>query len=232
MTVQDNIKFLKTVDRNQIIDAIDWGKTKAFFNGTIGKIYINLKSRETEGIVNSGEEYNKLCEKLCEEISMIRDPLSGEIVVEKVIWRKENIPLKGPDIILVTKRGFGIAGIGMLAQGIKDTGDIFADSENWSGDHELNGILICQGPLIKNKNNVYGARLIDISPTILYLMNCPIPRDMDGKVLKEVITEEFINANKIEYTDSERDVSKEKSGYSNLEEDEVARTLKSLGYFD
>ncbi len=35
-----------------------------------------------------------------------------------------------------------------------------------------------------NKGVIKGAELIDVTPTILHMLNVPIPSDIDGKVLK------------------------------------------------
>jgi len=45
------------------------------------------------------------------------------------------------------------------------------------------GILILNGPAFKRNVQIQGATLLDITPTLLYLMNVPVGRDMDGKVL-------------------------------------------------
>lgn len=40
---------------------------------------------------------------------------------------------------------------------------------------------------------------MDIAPTILYLMGRPVPRDMDGKVLLDIIEDEFKIQNPVCY---------------------------------
>ena len=49
-----------------------------------------------------------------------------------------------------------------------------------SGDHSLDGILMIKGPDIKKEHSLEKARIIDLFPTILYLMGCKIPSDIDG----------------------------------------------------
>ena len=51
------------------------------------------------------------------------------------------------------------------------------------GSHRINGIFIMKGKDIKENATIENAEIIDIAPTILYLMGLPIPPDMDGKVL-------------------------------------------------
>jgi len=37
------------------------------------------------------------------------------------------------------------------------------------------------------RGEISGARIIDLAPTILHLMNVPVPDDMDGRVLTEAL---------------------------------------------
>ena len=56
--------------------------------------------------------------------------------------------------------------------------------------HRNQGVLIAKGPGIKSTNeSIYGARLLDITPTILHAMGQPIGDDMEGRVLGEIFTD-------------------------------------------
>jgi arylsulfatase A-like enzyme len=70
---------------------------------------------------------------------------------------------------------------------------------------------------------------MDIAPTVLYLMGQKIPRDMEGKVLTEIIREEFAAAHPIEY----RETGETRETADILTEDDqkdVIEKLKGLGY--
>jgi tetratricopeptide (TPR) repeat protein len=51
--------------------------------------------------------------------------------------------------------------------------------------HRPYGILVMAGPGIKKDERIYGASLIDITPTVLTLFDLPIGEDMDGRPLLE-----------------------------------------------
>ena len=51
--------------------------------------------------------------------------------------------------------------------------------------HRQYGIFVLAGPGIKKDERVYGASLIDITPTVLALLDLPIGEDMDGRPLLE-----------------------------------------------
>jgi predicted AlkP superfamily phosphohydrolase/phosphomutase/tetratricopeptide (TPR) repeat protein len=52
--------------------------------------------------------------------------------------------------------------------------------------HRNVGIFCAMGPDIRNDEIIYGASLLDITPTILSIMGLPIGEDMDGKPLIEI----------------------------------------------
>ncbi len=56
--------------------------------------------------------------------------------------------------------------------------------------HRHYGIFVAKGPGIKEDELVYGASLLDITPTILTVMGMPVGEDMDGKPLVNIFKEE------------------------------------------
>ena len=50
--------------------------------------------------------------------------------------------------------------------------------------HSTDGMIIITGPNVLNKEIT--AKIYDIAPTILHILDVPIPRDVDGRVLKEI----------------------------------------------
>ena len=50
-------------------------------------------------------------------------------------------------------------------------------------DHRQYGVLCMSGNNIKSDDRVYGATLLDITPTILSLFDLPVGKDMEGKIL-------------------------------------------------
>ncbi len=56
-------------------------------------------------------------------------------------------------------------------------------------EHRKYGVLVAGGPDISNTKKVFGASLLDITPTILHLFGLPVGDDMEGRVLKDIFKE-------------------------------------------
>lgn len=113
----------------------------------------------------------------------------------------------------------------------------FTRIEEVTGDHAKEGIFIMKGKNINKNKLIENASIIDIAPTILYLMKTTIPSDMDGRVLFEAINKNYINKNPVEYTEKTSNISFDESKIRKLEEqarnnDEYLEKLRSLGYIN
>jgi len=167
---------------------IDWSKTKAYFFSISGQsIVINLKGRQINGIVNSGKEYNTIRNLIIKELKKLTDESNGKKIVKNVFKREEiyNGPhiKNSPDLIIqmeegyTAKEGFSEEPILLSKQG----------SAYKSADHRINGIFIIKGPNIIKSKEINNANILDITPTLLYLLSIPISEDIDGKILENII---------------------------------------------
>ena len=154
-----------------------WDKSKAFSYGTWGTIYINLKGREPQGIVKE-EDYEQLRS----------DIIDGLKEIHVKAYRREELYHgqyleSAPDIILQ------IDDYVNSISGVVGYGKEFR--ERFGGHHRRNnGTFIARGPGIKENFEIY-AKIYDVAPTILHIFGIPIPRDMDGRVLKEIFKGEL-----------------------------------------
>ncbi|MEM1324376.1 MAG: alkaline phosphatase family protein [Bacteroidota bacterium] len=53
-------------------------------------------------------------------------------------------------------------------------------------EHSPYGIFVAAGPDIKKDELIFGASIIDVTPTLLKLFDLPVGEDMDGKVLDQI----------------------------------------------
>ncbi|MEO5674040.1 MAG: alkaline phosphatase family protein [Chitinophagales bacterium] len=101
-------------------------------------------------------------------------------------------------------------------------------------EHSQFGILCMKGPGIINDERVYGATLLDITPTLLTLFGLPVGKDMDGKPLVQVFDEKVSP----EYIDSWENVEGDGGMHpADIKEDpwaaqEAMNQLIALGYIE
>ena len=219
---------------------IDWANTKAFSSGAFGNIYINVEGEWGSGIVKSGIEYEQLREELSEKIRDLRDPEDGESVVEKVYKREEIYRgpylVNAPDLVVQIKDYKYLINTFHFTKDDPILQNICNDPNSpWPrrlSTHRLDGVVIFSGEMIENVL-LDNAEIIDLAPTILYLMNLPIPIDMDGKVLTNIFSSNYLRKHPVIFESSEKSFHNEKiPNYTSSEEDKVKKMLQGLGYID
>jgi len=176
-----------------------WSRAFCLPNDFPGTIRINLKGREPHGLVEPGREYDSICDELIHELSEIINVDTGRKAVREVqrtdkLYQGENI-WELPDLIV---KWTGDAPIRTIHS--QRIGTVNGDNpDSRTGAHGSYGFILASGKHIKLGKTVEGASIMDIAPTILYLMGHPIPSDMDGKVLLEIIDEDFKTTNPVCY---------------------------------
>ena len=163
---------------------VDWSRTRAFAIGLAG-IFINLKDKYDQGIVEPGDEADRLREEIAGRLEALTDPTTGESAVKRVYIAGQFYrgPYKdnAPDLIVGYRRGYRVSWEAAIG---KTTEAVFQpNTKAWSGDHCVDpslvpGILFCNRP-IANEN----PRLIDVAPTVLSMFGVDVPDYMDGKAL-------------------------------------------------
>lgn len=100
-------------------------------------------------------------------------------------------------------------------------------------DHNLkknppNGILILSGPRFHKKHTLQNASILDITPTLLHLLNLPVGRDMDGRVLVEAFKDQSNSA--VRYVATyDRNAVPQKTPAIDLDE-QTKDDFRTLGY--
>ena len=112
-----------------------------------------------------------------------------------------------------------------------DAGEILSDAERISGKHTLTSVLIMAGPSFAKSQQLEGGSVLDVTPTLLYLMGLPVSREMEGNVLMEAFSAEFRSGRTIEWIDSYGSVPlTEQSGQDQELDAETEEKLRALGY--
>ena len=208
---------------------VDWSRTVAFSKGNYGQIYVNLKGREAHGTVEE-KDYDNVCNRIVERLWALRDPNTGESWAGEV-FRRDQI-YAGPRVADAPDVAFLPRDMRYLPLGNADftSNKFMVDAFGISGCHRMHGVLIGNGNAVKPAIRLDEARIYDVAPTMLYLMGEPLPSNMDGRVLTEIISEDFLKANPIRYSEESDQTSQNAMQYSDEENAEIIESLKHLGY--
>jgi len=165
---------------------VDWEKTKAFSLGLTG-VFLNRKGRESQGIVEEGEEVETLKRELIRKLTNLKDEAEHATAIREVVDTAGMLPGPylddAPDLLLGYNAGYRNSW--ECAAG-RVTEQAFEDNtKSWSGDHCVDptlvpGVLFCNRKITTHQPNIK-----DIAPTVLRLFGVAIPPYMKGQPLLE-----------------------------------------------
>jgi predicted AlkP superfamily phosphohydrolase/phosphomutase len=152
-----------------------------------GNIRINLAGREPAGIVKPGIEYDNLCKEIETAFLELINPATGKNAVKEVIKVRErytgNYINDLCDIVIKWEGESPINSLHSPRIGTVE-GEL---PDKRSGAHQTYGFIIGCGKNIKALKQLNDKNIMDVAPTILSFFNVPIPEDMDGEVLKDML---------------------------------------------
>jgi hypothetical protein len=140
-----------------------------------------------------------------------------------------------PDVLLLMDPAYGsstrISSYSSIVTARAVSGD--------SGAHHFEGVFMLAGPEIAATTNAYdGAGIVDIAPTVLHLMDLPVPDDMDGDVLSAALTEASRTSHPVRSSPplprwpSEEEAAKAVAESFESDDERVRDRLRDLGYVE
>jgi predicted AlkP superfamily phosphohydrolase/phosphomutase len=176
-----DLGYLGPPQCTSIMQDVDWSVTSAYGLGING-LYLNLKGRERDGIVEPGDKAEELLAELKERLEAVTD-VNGERVI-RTVYRADQVysgsaTELAPDLIVGYCRGYRASWdtcLGDLSQDI-----LFDNDQAWSADHcadalEVPGVFFSSRPF-----RAQSPSLVDIAPSILDEFGLPAPLAMTGK---------------------------------------------------
>lgn len=209
---------------------IVWRETLAYGLGA-GQVWLNMRGREPEGIVEPGREYDEVRAALMDLLANDwRNPETDESVVARVLTREQAFSgehvFRAPDLVLVFRGGYAPS---PRAEALElDGASVLPIGQN-GGDAahtaraEPQALLVGRGPAFAPGVEASG-RLTDVVPTVLYLLGLPLPQHLDGEVIEALLSAEYRERTPI--------LVAEPGGTSLSGEDEevIVGRLQALGY--
>jgi predicted AlkP superfamily phosphohydrolase/phosphomutase len=178
---QHEAGYIKPRECTSILRDVDWSQTAAYGLGLNG-LYLNMKGREPQGIIEPGPVREALLEQLASDLKEIEDTDGRKVI--RGVYRADqiysgNATALAPDLIIGYARGYRAS---WETVGGGATGEILEDNTlAWSADHcadalEVPGVLFCNRPL-----RARAPSLVDVAPSILAEFGLATPSSMVGR---------------------------------------------------
>jgi predicted AlkP superfamily phosphohydrolase/phosphomutase len=168
-------------DSSEPFADVDWTRTRAYGLGING-LYLNVRGRERDGIVDPAEA-DALLREIRQKLLEVRDPKDGSQVITRIDLASEvyqgPYARSGPDALVGYNRGYRSGWKTILGA---FPADVLEDNTNpWSGDHCMDFTKV-PGVLLSNRKiEAQAPALTDMAPTILSEFGIAKTRDMMGQ---------------------------------------------------
>ena len=169
------------------LQSVDWSKTRAYAVGLVG-IFLNLAGRESQGIVQPGDEASALKQELISKLSGVMDAEEDAVAINQ-LWDTDTLyrgPYKGnaPDLLVGYNHGYRISwgcAAGVVA------GPVFEDNiKAWSGDHIVDPRIVPGIVLTSHPIDAEDPHIVDLAPTALTLFGVAPAPHMDGRPIFDI----------------------------------------------
>lgn len=159
-------------------EVVDWTKTRAVCQRSC-HIYINLKGRDPDGIVEP-EDYKKTVDELIGDLYNYRHPDTGKRVVSFCMNREEMeiVGMGGPhcgDILVQLMPTYNLE-------------HAFSPSTTTNEGYSMNNLCIMIGGEFKKHATIHRpVRVVDVVPTLCHVTDTPIPSNVEGGVVWQAL---------------------------------------------
>lgn len=206
---------------------IDWQNTRAYGANVVGSIYANRKGREPEGIVGPGEAEQALREEIIRDLKHLTH--NGRQLRVDVRERDESgngrFSDAAPDI------DFVIDDFTYLPRSKVRANQIFSASPaEASGTHRMEATLCMFGNGIAAGSPETAPKIVDIFPTVHYLLDLPLAANLDGKLLAGAIAPELLRSRPPKGGGTATTVETANTSLSGDQEEDLKDWLRGLGY--
>jgi predicted AlkP superfamily phosphohydrolase/phosphomutase len=202
---------------------IDWERTLAYA-GTISSQAIYIRE---EAAAAAPEE---LIRALAHKLADVWDPDTGQRALA-AIYRREELysgpyAQDAPHLVHEPTPGYMVDD---KLSADSTFGDVLSSAG--TGQHHPDGFYTLFSPGRVSPGRQLDATIVDIAPTILYLMGEPVPASMDGQVLEGIFEADYRAAAPIRYSETSHLLAhRQQDIYSEEEMEVISRRLKDLGY--
>ena len=191
--------------------------------GNFGSIRVNLSGREPQGTIDP-DRYELTVDTILDSLRKAINPVHGGPLV-RYAFRTSDL-YRGPyqetlpDILFEVDQRIIVRPFTRIPS-VQPLTAPFAD-------HVLNGIFFAAGPSFASFEERKRASVMDITPTLLHLLDLPVHQEMDGEVLTRFLTSD----RPVQYQDEPAGLLDAQGGgnFTAEERKELEARLKSMAY--
>jgi len=243
----------KATDRQtRMLASLDRERSVAYFGGLDAASFgvVRLVEQAVAGL--DEEKRSQLIDQIIAALKEMRDPETGEPVLEGVYRREEifggatvmgptvpgpngDVPdhetQRLPEIVLKFREGYTGRTDPLTTELIGPP-----PQDSYIGVHRVEGMFLTSGGPFKVLGEVPPLKLADIAPSVLYLSGLPVPTNMQGEVPLGLLSEDYVKTHPLEKTERVTEVTRaadESTGaYTPDQEKDVRDHLRHLGYLE
>lgn len=219
---------------------INWDATSAYVNEAYRSspaVWINRSG------ARDGDDFEDISDRAESILLSLVDPATGGSVVSQCVRPRDIYhgphTSEAPDILpswwtdgfLLDQSRPG------AAAGVERSTSPLEGGVEFAASHRLDGVLMMSGGPIVAGTALGGVNIVDVAPTVLYLMGESVPDDMDGRVLLEALDDDFVLTHPVHYEavdapsgDQESPDDSARMTFTDDESELIAQRLQALGY--
>ncbi len=194
------------------------------------QVWIYKKNIEITGNF-SKDEFNLIREKAKKAIRDIKVAENG-----RCIFKILNDIQSGFTVEIDTQTINKPEGFHILIKGQEYKMSDFMIKDPAYGKHDVNDVvIIVSGKNIRKHRQLKDASIYDIVPTVLYMLDLPVAKDMPGKVLKTAIIKPYLYMNPVRYIhtyEKDKKTTIEKPVRAPADEKMIKERMRTLGYIN
>ncbi len=223
---------------DSLLADIDWERTQVYSLGQYGCLFTNIRGRDPFGAISSESQRKAVLADAQKALTGYVNPDDGKSIITNFDFREDIF--KGPFIsrmpgAVYVMRDYAYRGVYSTSAELDQKEIIFTPCPEYNylgntGIHRREGMVAMNGPDIR-PGDMGTVSIIDLAPTIMSLLNLPLQREFNGKILATAIN--YQPADSMSLISGENMLGKVdvgKSGY-NVDEEQIIRSrLEDLGY--
>jgi predicted AlkP superfamily phosphohydrolase/phosphomutase len=192
----------------------------------IGGVWIHSAARGGPVPADGADAFR---DEVIASLLRVVDPDTGARLVTRAARREEVFAgdrLAGaPDVVFFVDDRYG------LDPQPRAASTVYTAEPPNTGTHRADGVLLLAGPGLAPGPAASPPRIEDVAPTILHLLDLPIPTAMDGRVLSEAFAPD-LRARPVRASEGAFAGSGAPAWHSDEEQEEIMERLRGIGYVE